>query len=221
MNHSVRIWDLPTRLFHWTLFLCVLGLVVTAQLGGSWMTWHSRLGYCVFALLLFRLVWGLVGGRWSRFASFIYAPSTIINHLQGLTRPEHSAGHSPLGAGSVFAMLFFLMAQVGTGLFSDDDIAFSGPLTKFVSNAWVGRATFYHKEVGAWVLIVLVLLHVAAIVYYLRKKKENLIRPMVYGDKTLPVALESSRDDLASRLSALAVLGVCAGVVAWVVSLGS
>jgi cytochrome b len=221
MNHSVRIWDLPTRFFHWALLLCVVGLAATGLTGGNWMVWHFRLGYCVFTLLLFRLVWGVVGGRWSRFASFIYAPSTVINYLRGRARPEHLAGHNPLGAGSVFVMLLFLMVQVGTGLFSDDEIAFAGPLTRFVSGDWVSQATGYHKEIGKWILLTLVLVHIAAILFYLWKKKENLIRPMLSGDKTLPVALEPSRDDAASRISALVLLGVCAGVVAWVVSLGA
>jgi cytochrome b len=221
MNHSVRIWDLPTRFFHWALLLCVVGLAATGLTGGNWMVWHFRLGYCVFTLLLFRLVWGVIGGRWSRFASFIYAPSTMINYLRGRARPEHLAGHNPLGAGSVFAMLLFLMVQVGTGLFSDDEIAFAGPLTRFVSGDWVSQATGYHKEIGKWILLALVLVHIAAILFYLWKKKENLIRPMLSGDKTLPVALEPSRDDAASRISALVLLGACAGAVAWVVSLGA
>jgi cytochrome b len=221
MNHSVRIWDLPTRFCHWALFLCILGSAATALTGGNWMVWHFRLGYAVFALLLFRLVWGLVGGRWSRFASFIYTPSAVINYLRGRALPEQLAGHNPLGAGSVFAMLLFLMAQVGSGLFSDDEIASAGPLTALVSNAWVSTASWYHKEVGSFILLALVLTHIAAVMFYLWKKKENLIRPMLHGDKALPVALEPSRDDAVSRVSALLLLGVCAGVVAWVVSLGA
>ena len=110
MNHSVRIWDLPTRVFHWALLLCVLGLVATGQTGGNWMVWHFRFGYCVFTLLLFRVMWGLIGGRWSRFMAFIYAPSAVVRYLRGQAPPEHLAGHTPLGAGAVFAMLLVLMA---------------------------------------------------------------------------------------------------------------
>ena len=219
MTHTTRVWDLPTRIFHWALFALIIGMVATAQIGGSAMPWHFRCGYAVLSLLLFRLMWGVIGGRWSRFASFIYAPGTLLRYLKGQGRPEHSVGHNPLGAGSVFALLFFLCAQVGTGLFSDDDIASSGPLSKFVSNATVSLLTGYHKNVGKYILLALVLLHIGAILFYLVKKKENLIGPMVHGDKSLAHRVENSRDDARSRALAAVVFALCAGLVATMVKL--
>lgn len=220
-HHTVRIWDLPTRLFHWALFVCVVGLIITGNIGGSLMTWHFRLGYCVMTLLLFRIVWGLIGGKWSRFASFIYAPSTVIAYLRGQGKPEHSAGHNPLGAGSVFALLAFLAAQVGTGLISDDEITNQGPLARFVSNASVSLANWWHKDVGKWVIAALIVLHIAAILFYLHKKKENLIKPMLHGDKQMLAPVEPSKDTAASRVVALVVLALCGGFVYWVQSLGA
>jgi cytochrome b len=220
-THTVRIWDLPTRLFHWALFVCVVGLIITGNVGNQWMVWHFRLGYCVMTLLLFRFVWGLIGGRWSRFTSFIYSPSSVIAYLQGRGKPEHSAGHSPLGAGSVFALLAFLALQVGTGLISDDEIMNQGPLARFVSGARVSLATWWHKDVGKWVIAALIVLHIAAIFFYLLKKKENLIRPMIHGDKELPVAVQASQDGKAHRAAAAIVLALCAGFVYWVQSLGA
>ena len=214
MQHTIRVWDLPTRIFHWALVLLIIGLVATGLIGGNAMVWHMRFGFAVLSLLLFRLVWGLIGGRWSRFASFIYAPGTILAYLKGAGKPEHSVGHNPLGAGSVFAMLLFLLAQVGSGLVSDDDIATSGPLSKFVSNAVASAATSYHKNVGKFVLLALVMLHVAAIVFYLMKKKENLIAPMIHGDKALDQPLPASRDNASSRALAAVVFAACAGLVA-------
>lgn len=214
---KVRVWDLPTRLFHWALAGCVIGLLVTGTLGGGAMVWHFRLGYAVLALLLFRIVWGLIGGRWSRFAAFIYSPRSLMNYLRGEGKPEHSVGHSPLGAGSVFAMLVFLGAQVGTGLLSDDEIAFSGPLSKFVSGATVSMVTSYHKNVGRWVLVALIVLHIAAVLFYLFKKRQNLILPMLGGDKSLAIAVEPSRDDAKSRVIAAVVFALCVGAVAWMV----
>ncbi len=214
MQHTTRVWDLPTRIFHWGLVTLVMGLVATGLIGGNAMVWHMRFGFAVLSLLLFRVVWGLIGGRWSRFASFIYAPRTVLAYLKGAGKPEHSVGHNPLGAGSVFAMLLFLLAQVGSGLVSDDDIATSGPLSKFVSNAIVSSATSYHKNVGKYVLLVLVVLHIAAIIFYLMKKRENLITPMIHGDKLLEHPLPASRDDASSRALAAVVFAVCAGLVA-------
>ena len=213
--YKVRVWDLPTRVFHWALALCIVGLIITGNVGGNAMVWHFRIGLTVLALLLFRLVWGLVGGRWSRFAAFIYSPGSLINYISGRGKPEHSVGHTPIGAGSVFALLVILLAQVGSGLVSDDEISNAGPLTRFVSIATVNLATNYHKNIGKWIILALVLLHIAAIVFYLRRK-QNLIKPMLHGDKHVPVAVPASRDDAASRAVALLIFGICAIFVAWI-----
>lgn len=218
--NKVRVWDLPTRLFHWTLALSVICLAVSGLIGGNAMVWHFRFGYAVLSLLLFRVVWGLVGGRWSRFGAFIYAPQSVINYLKGRGKPEHSVGHSPIGAGSVFAMLGILLAQVGTGLLSDDEIAAAGPLTRFVSNATVSLATNYHKNIGKWLLLTLVALHIGAIVFYLWRK-HNLVNAMLHGDKELVVAVPGSRDDALSRAGAVLVFALCAAFAAWVASLAA
>lgn len=212
--HKVRVWDLPTRVFHWALVVAFVGMAISGSIGGSAMVWHFRLGYGVLTLLLFRIVWGLVGGRWSRFGAFLYAPRSVINYLKGRGKPEHSVGHTPLGSGSVFAILGILLAQVASGMMSDDEIANAGPLTRFVSNATVSLATNYHKHIGKWVLLVLVVLHIGAIGFYFWRK-HNLVRAMVHGDKELAVAAPSSRDDALSRLGALVVLAACAGLVYW------
>jgi cytochrome b len=217
---TVRVWDLPTRVFHWSLALCVVALVITGQVGGNAMVWHFRIGLLVLALLMFRLVWGLVGGRWSRFAAFIYSPRSVINYLKGRGKPEHSVGHTPTGAGSVFALLAILLAQVGTGLMSDDEISNAGPLVRFVSTASVNLATNYHKNIGKWIILALVVMHLAAIGFYLWRK-HNLIKPMLHGDKRLSGAVPSSRDDAASRIGALVVIGLCAVFVTWVARLAA
>ncbi|WP_137918330.1 cytochrome b/b6 domain-containing protein [Hydrogenophaga sp. 2FB] len=219
--HTIRVWDLPTRLFHWLLAACVIGLIVTGSVGGNWMNWHLRLGYAVLTLLLFRLIWGFIGGHWSRFANFTYAPSSLWAHLRGRARPEHQVGHSPLGALSVFALLLILLAQVGTGLMSDDEIAFFGPLVRFVSGETVSLATWYHKNVGKFIVFALVGLHLLAVAYYKWGKKQGLVRPMVVGDKQVPVQVPSARDTAVTRLLALVLLGLCAAAVGWVVSLGN
>ncbi len=219
MTHQVRVWDLPTRIFHWALAACVVASVVIGQVGGAAMDWHFRIGYAVLALLLFRLGWGLVGGHWSRFSSFLYSPSTLLRYLRGQGGPELSVGHNPLGAGSVFALLFFLLAQVATGLISDDEIASSGPLTSLVPGTWVSQATWYHSSIGKLVLIGLVALHLAAMFFYLWRKRENLVRPMLLGDKEVEQLQPSSRDDARTRLLALVLLAICAGLVALLLKL--
>ena len=218
-NVKTIVWDLPTRLFHWALVLCVVGLAVTGLVGGGLMTWHFRLGYTVLSLLLFRLVWGCIGGHWSRFASFLYSPLAVLRYAKGQAHAHHQVGHNPLGALSVIAMLGFLLLQVGSGLISDDEIASSGPLTKFVSEHTVSLATGYHKNYGKYVLLLLVLLHLAALVFYAVKKRQNLVAPMLHGHKALPQQTPASRDDRTSRIVAAVAFAACAGAVAAMVTL--
>lgn len=221
MPSTIRVWDLPTRLFHWTLALSVTGLIATGYLGI--MQWHFRLGYTVLALLLFRLVWGVVGGRWSRFTSFIYSPASLMRHLRGHSHPHHAVGHSPMGALSVFALLLILVLQVLTGLSSDDAISFTGPLAPFVSSDVVDWATGYHKDLGQWLVIALVVVHVLAIVFYRVAKQQNLTAAMIGGDKRVDCAPPppSSRDDATARFAALTVLLACAAIAWWIQSLGA
>ena len=218
----IRIWDLPTRLFHWLLAACFIGLVDHRLRRRQRHGLALPTGLCRLQPLLFRLVWGFVGGRWSRFGAFLYSPATILGFLRGQRRPEHTTGHNPLGALSVFAMLAFLAAQVGSGLISDDEIAFAGPLTRFVSNATVSLATTYHKDIGRLILFALVALHVVTVLLYLWKKQDNLIKPMVRGDKEFPddVVVEPSRDSSGSRFAGAIVLAACAAAVTWIVRLG-
>ena len=220
LMQTTRIWDLPTRLFHWTLAVCVVGLVVTGSVGGHLMNWHLRLGYVVFTLLLFRFVWGLIGGHWSRFTTFLYSPTALVRYLQGRATPQELAGHNPMGALSVFALLLVLAIQVGTGLVSDDEIAFFGPLTRFVSGDTVSAATGYHKELGKLLVLFLVALHLLAILFYKLVKKQGLTQAMLTGDKRLETPMPASRDTAATRLLALVVLALCGGLVAWIDRLG-
>ena len=105
---SLRIWDLPTRLFHWLLAVSITGALITINLGGGWMEWHVRFGIASFVLLLFRIVWGLIGPRYARFSQFVTSPSKTINYLRTHRGARH-AGHNPLGAWSVIAMLMLFL----------------------------------------------------------------------------------------------------------------
>ena len=214
MRHKIRVWDLPTRIFHWLLAACVVALFVTAKVGGSAMKWHFLLGYAVLTLLLFRLVWGIVGGYWSRFSSFHFAPDKLSRYLRGHADHSLLVGHNPLGSFSVLAMLLFLLFQVSTGLFSDDEIAASGPFAALVSNDLVSLATYYHKAIGQFILITLVIAHIVAILVYWFHKRLNLVRPMWLGDKVMSHAVISSRDDSRTRVWAGVIVIVCVALVA-------
>jgi cytochrome b len=218
-TRSLRVWDLPTRIFHWLLAFCVIALVITGMRGGSAMEWHLKLGYAVMTLLIFRIVWGFVGGYWSRFIQFFYSPITIIRYLRGQAKPAHEIGHNPLGSLSVWGLLLILSAQIATGLISDDEIATQGPFVKFVSSALSSLATSYHKHWGKWIIMTLVCLHIVAILFYLFKKKQNLIRPMVHGNKESQHAdvLPASKDGTVQRVTALIIFILIACTVSYLV----
>ena len=220
---AVRVWDLPTRLFHWSLAACVVGSIVSAKIGGNAMVWHFRFGYAILTLLAFRLLWGFVGGHWSRFRAFAYAPAASLRYLRGqsLAHEHHHVGHNPLGAWSVFALLAVLVAQVGTGLIADDEIFNSGPLSRYVATATSLAATSWHRGYGQWIIIALVVLHVGAIAFYWLRRRQNLVGAMLHGDKLLTGDVPASIDTATSRVLALALAAACAGGVAWLVSLGS
>ncbi len=217
---TVRIWDLPTRLFHWALATCVVGLVITGNVGGDAMAWHFRLGYAVLTLVLFRLAWGVFGGYWSRWSQLPVSPASVLAYIQGQSSTRHLAGHSPLGSWSVLALMLFLSLQVATGLVSDDEIATMGPLSSLVPGAWVSLATSWHKSWGKLILIVLVVSHLLAIAWYRWGKQQPLVPAMWHGDKTLPEAVPPSRDNGKSRSLALALFIAAGVVVAAIVSLG-
>jgi cytochrome b len=200
---KIRVWDLPTRLFHWTLAALVIASFVSVKTGN--MDWHGRLGYAVLALLLFRLVWGFASGGYSRFTAFVRGPGSVMAYLRGAS---HGPGHNPLGALSVLAMLAALLFQASSGLFTNDDIAFEGPLSRHISNALSSLLTTWHRR-NENILIALVVVHVAAIVYYRLRLKRDLIGPMLTGDAVLQSPYPNSPDNLAMRLRAARRAGEC------------
>jgi len=215
LSAPVRVWDLPTRLFHWALAALVACSVVTVKLGGFWMDWHMRSGYAILALVLFRILWGFAGSRYALFSSFVRRPAEVVGYLRG--QMEHGAGHSPLAAVSVLALLGVLLVQASTGLFSNDGNFTEGPLARLVSSATGERLSTVHRF-GEWALYALVGLHIAAIAYYTTYRKVALVRPMITGDR-LDVEAPSADDGLATRLRALALAVVAGAVVALVVTL--
>jgi cytochrome b len=211
---GVRVWDLPTRLFHWLLLASVTGAVATAQIGGNLMDWHFRFGACTLGLLAFRLAWGFIGPRYARFSSFVYTPRVVLRSLRQLRNEKtRHAGHSPSGALSVFALLGILLTQVLSGLFSSDSIGTDGPMTRYASEATVNWATWVHHTVQ-WMIYGLVALHVAAVMAYLLVKKDNLIRSMLDGDKHGLSAPEAS-DTRVVRVAGLMLMVLCISLSLW------
>lgn len=171
------IWDLPLRVFHWALLIAVVVSVVSAEVMDD-MILHLQSGQVVLGLLVFRLIWGVIGPPSAQFHRFVRGPRAVLKYLRGETVSYQ--GHSPLGALSVIALLIALIVQVVTGLGADDEIFTTGPLVEYLTAEQVSWATSIH-HLNHRVLYVLILLHVGAIIFYWRKRQQNLVKPMITG----------------------------------------
>ncbi len=177
--NAALIWDLPLRLFHWSLAVCVLGCFGTAEFGWLSMQWHFYFGYAILVLLVFRLIWGFVGPEHARFANFLTGPKRLIAYLKdGTSGP----GHTPLGALATIALLTVVGVQALSGLFNSDEIQWYGPLSEKVSIEVVEWAADIHERLDK-VVIALIVLHLSAIAFYALIKRQNLIPPMLHGYK--------------------------------------
>ena len=199
---KICIWDLPTRLFHWLLVMAVIGSFVSVKLGGNTMIWHGRFCYLVLTLIFFRLIWGFVGTHHARFAHFIRSPKAILAYLKN---PVETPGHSPVGAISVLLLIGLFLTQALAGLFASDDIAFDGPLAKYVASNWVELLTSFHRW-NEWVLLALVGTHIGTILYYKYTKRINLISAMITGDKEWAETAPLVQDDSTVMIKATAIL---------------
>ncbi len=209
---QVLVWDLPTRLFHWLLLICVILSFVTGNIGGNVMEYHMLSGYAILVLLIFRLAWGFFGSPTARFSSFVKGPATVLSHLGMLLQKKTETpylGHNPLGGWSIVAMLLILFIQVVTGLFANDDILTEGPLYVWVSKETSNMLTWVHL-INRFVLVALIAIHIFAVFFYFFFKRDNLIRPMITGMKCRHAEVDNPA---ASNLLAAAIFGLAILVV--------
>jgi cytochrome b len=210
------VWDVTTRLFHWlsVVVFAISYISVTIADGPNaalWMRIHVASGETMLGLLLFRIVWGLIGSDTARFARFLRSPSAALRHLRHLTRrePDLQVGHNEAGGWMVVLMLLLLGVQVGTGLFANDDGSSEGPLAQFVSKPMSDQLSAIHS-LNFDILVGAVGVHIAAIVIYAVLKRQNLLRPMITGKKRLPAATRAPH--MAHPLLAAVTLAVVASV---------
>ncbi|MDR2012209.1 MAG: cytochrome b/b6 domain-containing protein [Rhodanobacter sp.] len=179
---TIRVWDLPTRFFHWLLVLLIALLYLSGEFGLLPMQWHAWLGYATLALVMFRVLWGFTGSQTSRFENFVYGPRMVLRYVIDSLRGRwvRVPGHNPLGGWSVLLLLMTVMVQTISGLFSSDDMSEEGLFAAYVSNATVKLMTRIH-HLGHIVLLALIVTHIAAVLLYLLVRKDNLVRPMLSG----------------------------------------
>lgn len=217
---KAAIWDLPTRLFHWTL---------AALIGFSWwsaeeeqLEWHFYSGYAILTLLLFRLLWGLFGSSTARFSNFLRGPAAVLGYLRD-SAGWRAVGHTPLGALSVVALLGLTFAQVATGLFnSDNDGLVEGPLAPLVSFDIADAAHDAHELIFN-ILLAFIALHVAAILFYRLFKGKKLVGPMISGKAVLDPGTDPMRPGKGwvAIVCLLAALGLTRWIIAGVPPFGA
>ena len=209
---SIRVWDLPTRLFHWTLVVLIALEFASGEFNLFDMRWHFWFGDATLALIGFRILWGLFGSQTSRFSDFVRSPGVALDYIraQMSANPPRSVGHNPPGGWSLLALLASVLVQAISGLFSSDDIVTDGPLAAHVSDATVKLMTRVHNW-NEYVLLMLIGLHISVVLAYLLLKHENLIAPMFSGRKHLITAPPLR---FVTAWWALAALLLCAAGVA-------
>lgn len=213
----VTVWDAPVRVVHWAIVALLVVSLGTGFAGGDWLAWHMRAGQVLLTLVLFRILWGFVGSTNARFSAFVRGPRQVLRYARSLARPPHEqhGTHNPLGGWMVLLLLLALLAQAISGLFTNDDILWEGPLVKWVTKDTSDVISSLHRRLW-WVLIGLASLHILAAVSYLVVFRENLIRAMVTGSKRLPPGIASPQGAAASTVKALALVALC-GALVWFV----
>ena len=204
----MRVWDAPTRLFHWLLVLLLPASYVSAELG--WMDLHLQFGYAVLALLLFRIVWGVIGSDTARFSHFLASPAAVWRHLAAFRRraPDTQVGHNAAGGWMVLLLLLLIAIELVSGLGANDGLGVvAGPLARHLSDRASDLLTVVHGFTMNLILAA-VALHVMAVVLYAVVKRQDLVRPMITGKKRLPAATRAPR--MASTLLAVAVCALAA-----------
>lgn len=212
------VWDLPLRVFHWLLVLSVTASWATGKIGSEVRQYHMWLGYWMLGLLTFRVLWGVLGTRHSRFWSFVPTPASFARYARDVIsgRAPKSIGHNPIGSLMIFLMLGLLITQVVSGLFVDDDVFYAGPYAHVVSSDTGKFFEGLHHEIVNWI-VVLAIVHIAAALYHTYKMKEPIIRAMITGKKDVDVVPTEQEISGSAVLRAVFVALAAAGFVYWLV----
>jgi cytochrome b len=211
---TVRAWDVPTRVFHWSLVILIIMAPLSANLQDPLMTLHKRVGYAILTLLVWRVLWGFFGGSTSRFKAFFPWPWVVLPYLFGILkgRKAHYLGHNPLGSVMVMLLIAAAAAQGFAGLFTSNDIVTAGPLYPLASKAWNNMMAGYHSY-GFVIILSFVAVHVLTNLLYSAFTRDNLIGAMITGTKPEADYVDAKEAKGGPIVLALVLLAVAAGIV--------
>ncbi|MBU2871605.1 cytochrome b/b6 domain-containing protein [Colwellia sp. E2M01] len=216
MTKKHLIWDLPLRIFHWCFAFTIFGSWYTAENKDDYIDLHMQLGYVALGLIIFRVLWGIIGPKHARFSQFIPSPKTLITYLKKSDAKQATPGHNPLGALMVITMIILITLQAVSGLFIDDDIFSSGPYNGAVSDGIENIMSFIHHNTFNF-MIAAIVMHISAIFFYWIIKKQNLVLPMITGKKSAKEVNASDAIPNSKLLLGIVIAVLCAGFVYWLV----
>jgi cytochrome b len=210
---TIKVWDLPVRIFHWSLVLLFAAAYITNSLGPEWFTYHAWCGYGIIVLVSFRLIWGLVGTYHARFTNFISDP--ITSRFLSRDHKPHT-GHNPLGAIMVITLLLTILVQAATGLFTNDEIFNVGPLVGYISSELSLELTSLHRQLFYWIAGA-VALHVLAVLYHVFFKRDGILKAMFTGKKSGEHLADEPSISSSRLWLALVIILVLSGILAWLI----
>jgi len=216
---TLKIWDLPVRIFHWSLVILFIAAYITNVLGTNYFKYHLWCGYAIIVLVSFRIVWGIVGTYHARFTTFVRNPVATAKYAINVFKrnDKHYVGHNPLGALMVIALLLTIFIQAVTGLFTNDEIFNTGPLYGYISNELSLKLTSLHRQLFYWILGAVVL-HIAAVIIHVFFKRDNIVKAMFTGKKSAQNA-ESAKSIKSSRLILAGIILVILTVaLIWIIT---
>ena len=216
---AIKIWDLPVRLFHWSLVILFIAADVTNSLGPNYFKYHHWSGYAIIVLVGFRLIWGLVGTYHARFINFVRNPFTTGKYALSVFKKNdpHHLGHNPLGAVMVVILLLATLVQAVTGLFTNDEIMNLGPLYSYVTDELSLQLTSIHRQLFYWILGA-IFLHIAAVLFHVLLKRDNIIKAMFTGKKEIHDATDVKPIKSSRILLAIFIVISLALLLAWIIS---
>jgi cytochrome b len=211
----VPVWDMPVRVFHWSIVCLVALSWVSAENG--YMKLHLWSGLGLLTLLLFRIAWGFIGSTTARFSDFAHGPGQALAYLRALRRGERQAhaGHNPAGGWMVMVLLAVLLLQAGIGLFANDGVHFNGPLAARISSGLSDRLTSLHGTLFNFILLLL-WMHIVAVLFYRFVRGDNLIAAMISGKKPRPEIPANAHLKFVPQRWALLALALAAALVYWI-----
>lgn len=206
-----RVWDLPLRIWHW-LFATGVGTCLVTGLSGDigWMQWHQRAGLMIIGLVVFRVGWGIWGGRYARFRYYRVSATAIRDHFLRRLDPQV---HTPPGIALAVALFSLVILQASAGLFATDDIFNEGPLRRYVTDAFAGTATWLHHRVH-WIISGFIVMHLSAQLIYGLWFRDSLWLSMVTGRKSVDVLHTRDHFRRATLTAAVSILIVSVLVAA-------